>query len=108
MTPSYTFPWTARNGGDVTAFLTYEYVGQRYEDLTGLQPLGTYYMLGAGIVANVASHWQLRVQGTNLTNQIGLTEGNARKQGAAAGIGNVLLARPIEGREVNATVYYKF
>jgi outer membrane receptor protein involved in Fe transport len=108
VTPSYTIPWSAWSGGDVTAFVTYEYVGQRFEDLTGLQPLGTYYMLGAGVVANVGSKWQLRVQGTNLTNQIGLTEGNARKTGAAAGIGNVLLARPIEGQEINFTVYYKF
>ncbi|MBV8145828.1 MAG: TonB-dependent receptor, partial [Gammaproteobacteria bacterium] len=105
VTPSYTVPW---NNGDVTAFLTYEYVGQRYEDITGLQPLGTYYMLSAGIVANVGRNWQFRVQGTNLTNQIGLTEGNARKTGAATGIGNVLLARPIEGQEINFQVYYKF
>ncbi|HEY1875741.1 MAG TPA: TonB-dependent receptor, partial [Steroidobacteraceae bacterium] len=104
-TPSYTIPW---NTGDLTAFLTYEYVGQRFEDQSGLQPLGTYYMLSAGVVANVGRNWQLRVQGTNLTNQIGLTEGNARKFGAAAGIGNVLLARPIEGQEINFTVYYKF
>jgi outer membrane receptor protein involved in Fe transport len=105
VTPSYTIPWS---DGDVTGFVTYEYVGQRFEDQTGLQPLGTYYMLSAGIVANVSRHWQLRVQGTNLTNQIGLTEGNARKTGAAAGIGNVLLARPIEGQEINFTAYYKF
>jgi len=104
-TPSYTIPW---NNGDLTAFLTYEYVGQRFEDLTGLQPLGTYYLLSAGVVANVGPHWQFRVQGNNLTNQIGLTEGNARKQGAAAGIGNVLLARPIEGQEISFTAYYKF
>jgi outer membrane receptor protein involved in Fe transport len=105
VTPSYTVPWS---NGDVTAFVTYEYVGQRYEDQTGLQPLGTYYMLGAGVVANVGRNWQFRVQGTNLTNQIGLTEGNARKTGQAAGIGGVLLARPIEGQEINFTVYYKF
>jgi len=105
VTPSYTAPW---NTGDVTAFVTYEYVGQRYEDITGLQPLGTYYMLSAGIVANVGRNWQFRVQGTNLTNQIGLTEGNARKTGQASGIGGVLLARPIEGQEINFTAYYKF
>jgi outer membrane receptor protein involved in Fe transport len=105
VTPSYTVPWS---DGDVTAFVTYEYVGQRYEDITGLQPLGTYYMLGAGIVANVSRNWQFRIQGTNLTNQIGLTEGNARKTGQATGIGNVLLARPIEGQEINFQVYYKF
>jgi hypothetical protein len=105
VTPSYTIPFS---NADLTGFLTYEYIGQRFEDLTGLQPLGTYYMLSAGIVANVSSHWQLRIQGTNLTNQIGLTEGNARKTGAAAGLGGVLLARPIEGQEINFTVYYKF
>jgi outer membrane receptor protein involved in Fe transport len=105
VTPSYTIPWRQ---GDVTPFLTYEYVGQRYEDITGLQPLGTYYMLSAGIVANISRNWQFRVQGTNLTNQIGLTEGNARKTGAATGLGDVLLARPIEGREVNFQLYYKF
>lgn len=104
-TPSYTVPWS---NGDLTGFVTYEYVGQRYEDITGLQPLGTYYLLSAGVVANVGSHWQLRVQGSNLTNQIGLTEGNARKTGQAAGIGGVLLARPIEGQEINFTAYYKF
>jgi hypothetical protein len=70
--------------------------------------LGTYYMLSAGIIANVSRHWQFRVQGTNLTNQIGLTEGNARKTGAAIGLGGVLLARAIEGQEINFTAYYKF
>jgi outer membrane cobalamin receptor len=104
-TPSYTVPWS---GGDVTGWLTYEYVGQRYEDQFGLQPLGTYYMLDAGITVDVSNNWQLRVAGTNLTNQIGLTEGNARTAGKAAGIGNVIMARPIEGREYNFSVYYKW
>ena len=105
LTPSYIqpFPW-----GDVTGWLTYEHVGQRYEDIVGGQPLGTYYMLGAGLIATFQKNWELRVQGTNLTNQIGLTEGNARKLGAATGLGNVLLARPIEGRELNFTAQYKF
>jgi hypothetical protein len=105
LTPSYT--WTP-TWGDMTPYLTYEHVGQRYEDLTGLQPLGTYYTLGAGVVTNWGKNWQFRVQGTNLTNQIGLTEGNARKAGAAAGIGGVLLARSIEGREVQIEAKYKF
>ena len=87
---------------------TYEHVGQRYEDLTGLQPLGTYYTLSAGIVTDIGNNWEFRVQGTNLTNQIGLTEGNARVTGGESGVGGVLLARPYEGREVNVTAKYKF
>jgi len=105
LTPSYTVPvpW-----GDVTGFVTYEYIGQRYEDLAGLSPLGTYYMLSAGLIANVGNNWEFRVQGTNLTNQIGLTEGNARIFGSAVGLGGLLMARPIEGREINFTLKYKF
>jgi hypothetical protein len=105
VTPSYTLDqvW-----GAVTGWVTYEHVGQRYEDQTGLQPLGAYYTLLAGLLFNYGNNWELRLQGTNLTNQIGLTEGNARKFGTNLGIGNVILARPIEGREGNIEVKYKF
>jgi len=105
VTPSYTLvpAW-----GDVTGYMTYEHVGQRYEDQSGLQPLGSYYMLGAGLVANYGKNWQYRVGATNLTNQIGLTEGNARKFGPETGVGGVILARPIEGREINVQAKYKF
>jgi hypothetical protein len=105
VTPEYSAPgpW-----GSVTLWATYEYVGQRYEDIAGLAPLGTYYMLNAGIKSQLTQNWSLWVQGTNLTNQIGLTEGNARIFGQAVGLGGVLLARPIEGREINLTAEYKF
>jgi len=105
VTPAYTLEPT---WGSATGWVTYEHVGQRYEDITGLQPLGSYYMLSAGLLINYTRNWELRIQGTNLTNQIGLTEGNARKTGQAAGVQNVLLARPIEGREGNIGIKYKF
>ncbi|MGH8318185.1 MAG: TonB-dependent receptor [Steroidobacteraceae bacterium] len=105
VTPSYfmAMPW-----GDVTTWLTFEHVGQRYSDLAGTQPLGTYNMVSAGVVADVTDHWQFRVQGTNLTNAIALTEGNARITGGEVGVGDVVLARAYEGREVNFTVGYNF
>ncbi len=103
--PSYTLP---TSWGNLTGFLTYEYAGQRYEDQTGLQPLGTFYTLGAGLVADVGPDWQFRLQGTNLTNAIGLTEGNARITGASSGIGGVLMARPLTGREVYVQAKYRF
>ncbi|MDE2447353.1 MAG: TonB-dependent receptor [Gammaproteobacteria bacterium] len=105
ITPSYS---TATPWGDVTAWLTFEHAGQRFNDTYGQQPLGTYNMLSGGILTDIGNNWQLRVQGTNLTNEIALTEGNARQFGRALGIGNVLLARPYEGREVNLTATYKF
>jgi outer membrane receptor protein involved in Fe transport len=105
ITPSYSaaVPW-----GDVTAWLTYEHAGQRYNDTYGQQPLGAYDMLSGGILTDAGDHWQFRVQGTNLTNTIALTEGNAREFGRALGVGNVFLARPYEGREVNLTATYRF
>lgn len=105
VTPSY---MVLQNWGDVTGWITYEHVGQRYEDQSGLQPLGSYYMLSGGVVADVGDNWQFRLQGTNLTNQIGLTEGNARRFGYEVGINNVIMARPIQGREVNIEAKYKF
>ncbi|MDG2538021.1 TonB-dependent receptor [Dyella jiangningensis] len=104
-TPSYDMPFS---WGDVLAFVTYTYVGPHTQDQSGLQQLGTYYTLDFGIVANVEKNWELRLQGTNMTNQLGLTESNSRIFGSAAGSNGVILARPLEGREVNVSVKYKF
>ena len=105
LTPSYDFLF---DWGDILPYVTYMHAGQRYEDQTGLAPLGSYYTWDFGVVANYGKNWQFRVTGTNLTNQIGLTEGNARVAGVPTGPGGVLLARSIEGREVNFQVKFQF
>ncbi|MDE1898223.1 MAG: TonB-dependent receptor [Xanthomonadaceae bacterium] len=104
-TPSYHIPtaW-----GDVMAWVTYTYVGPHTQDQSGLQQLGTYSTWDFGVVADIGRNWELRLQGTNLTNALGLTESNSRIFGAAAGSGGVILARPLQGREVNFQVKYKF
>jgi outer membrane receptor protein involved in Fe transport len=93
--------------GTLTEYVVYEHIGQHFQDQTGLNPLGSYYDLGAGIVADVGDNWELRVMGSNLTNQLGLTEGNARVGGNAVQ-NNVGFGRSILGREVNFGVKYKF
>jgi outer membrane receptor protein involved in Fe transport len=104
VTPSDTqiFSW-----GSVTEYVTYEHVGQHYQDNTGLNPLGSYYDLAAGIVAEYGDNWEIRVMGSNLSNQIGLTEGNARFGGNTAQ-GGVNFGRSILGREGSVEVKYKF
>ncbi|MEO7198984.1 MAG: TonB-dependent receptor plug domain-containing protein [Dokdonella sp.] len=104
-TPSYRI---VTGWGDITGYVTYTHIGQRYEDESGLQPLGPYYTLDGGIVANVHQDWQFILRGTNLTNEIGLTEGNSRVFGVNTGIGGVIMARSIEGREVNLQAKYAF
>jgi hypothetical protein len=102
-TPDYDVP---TNWGDLNLFMTYTHVGFRYSNIGNTQPLPQYYTLGAGAVANVGQHLQLRLQGSNLTNQIGLTEGNARVTNSGV-INGLEMARPIFGREVFFQVKYK-
>ncbi|HET7931079.1 MAG TPA: TonB-dependent receptor plug domain-containing protein [Rhodanobacteraceae bacterium] len=104
-TPMYKLP---TSWGSITAWVTYTHVGQHYQDISALQPLGTYQTLDGGIVADVGQNWQFSLLGTNLTNELGLTEGNSRKFGVNTGIGGVIMARPLFGREVNFQVKYKF
>lgn len=104
-TPRYTLP---TRWGSVTAWVTYDHVGQEYADQTGLQPLGAYDTLAAGIVADVGPDWQFRVQGTNLTNTLGVTEGNTRVLGVSSGVGGVTMVKPLFGREVFVAAKYRF
>ena len=105
LTPMYTLP---TSWGSIMAFVTYTHIGQHYQDISALQPLGTYQTLDGGIVANVGQNWQFRLQGTNLTNEVGLTEGNSRKFGVNTGIGGVIMARPLFGREISFQAKYSF
>ena len=93
--------------GTLTEFVGYEHIGQHYQDSTGLNPLGSYYTLGAGFVADIGESWQIRLLGSNLTNQFGLTEGNARVEGNAVQ-NNVGFGRSILGRAGSIEVKYKF
>jgi len=105
LTPSYTLPI---GQGDITAYVTYTYVGDHTQDQSGLQQLGTYYTWDFGITARLLEHWEFTVRGTNVTDEIGLTESNSRIFGPAAGAGGVILARPLEGSEINVQAKYKW
>ena len=105
-TPSYQF---MLGWGDITPYVTYTHVGDHTQDQSGLQQLGSYHTLDFGVTANVGMHWQFNLRGTNMTNELGLTESNSRIFGSAvSGEDNVLLARPIEGREVNLQAKYSW
>jgi|HigsolmetaAR205D_1030408.scaffolds.fasta_scaffold00931_1 hypothetical protein len=103
LTPSYRLPFTQ---GQVEAYVTYTYVGDHTQDQSGLQQLGTYHTWDFGITALFGENWEFSVRGTNVTNELGLTESNSRIFGPAAGEGGVLLARPLEGREMTFQVKY--
>jgi hypothetical protein len=103
LTPSYKFdsPW-----GGINAYATYTHVGDHTQDQSGLQQLGSYFTWDFGVTADVGDSWQLSLRGTNVTDELGLTESNSRIFGVAAGTGGVLLARPLEGREISLQAKY--
>jgi len=103
LTPSYKLPI---GNGDIQAYVTYTYVGDHTQDQSGLQQLGTYETWDVGITANLGEHLQLALRGTNLNDELGLTESNSRIFGPAADTGGVLLARPLEGREISFQAKY--
>jgi outer membrane receptor protein involved in Fe transport len=107
ITPGYEFPM---DWGGLRFFATYTHVGLRYSDIANQQVLPSYYTLDAGAVAEIGHNFEIRVQGTNLTDQLGLTEGNNRVTlGSGSGIAdNIEMVRPIFGREVNIQLRYKF
>jgi outer membrane receptor protein involved in Fe transport len=102
-TPSYTFFF---DWGDIMPYVTYTQVGDHTQDQSGLQQLGSYHTWDFGVTSNVGQHWQFNLRGTNMTNQLGLTESNSRIFGSALTADGVLLARPLEGREVNFQAKY--
>jgi hypothetical protein len=105
ITPAYTLP---TSWGSIKGWATIEYVGDHYGDQQEKQYLGTYYDLSFGVTGNIGQHLEWTVRGTNMTNEIGLTEGNGRVLTGSATTNGVILARSIEGREVNAQLKYKF
>lgn len=99
--PSYTVPF---NGGEATLFGAYSHVGSRFSDIQNLQKLPAYDTLDLGASVKL-DKVELQVTANNLTNSLGLTEGNARIIGTTGGS---VIARSIFGRSFQATAVYRF
>lgn len=79
-------------------YLRYNFVGDRYVDLTNQTLMPAYQTIGAGITLS-NDDWSLQLVGDNLTNELGITEGNPRvDQIAGQGASVVNYGRPIFGR----------
>jgi outer membrane receptor protein involved in Fe transport len=103
-TPSYRFD---TGMGSLRLFATYAYIGERFADQENQQILPKYHTVDAGVVARLNNGIDVRLTGTNLTNTIGITEGNTRVQGNATSDG-VFMGRPIFGRAWELSVGFVF
>ncbi len=104
ISPSYEIEFGGSSKANL--FATIAYTGDRVADVENLQPLPKYYKLDGGVIFDVNEKLQLSVTGDNLTNEIGLTEGNPRFSGAT-GTG-AISGRPLLGRSFRFSAAYKF
>jgi len=87
-----------------------EYEGKRYTDVANSQILPAYTVVSLDAQVNITKEISLFGVIDNLTNSLGLTEGNPRQgeiQSAAAGQ-YIFLARPLFGRSFKVSLRYKF
>jgi len=96
--------------GKLRAELDVQYYGKRFSDLANTLIIPDYYLLNAQVRYNINDSLALYLYGTNLTNEIGLTEGNPRAGQFISGEAGAkyYLARPELGRAFRAAVLYRF
>lgn len=102
VTPTYTFM-----EGAGRAYFTYTHAGKRYANDENTIELPSYNKLDAGVMFDVGD-WTFQVSGDNLTDEVGLTEGNPRTDVGAGGIGNIYMVRPLFGRSFMGSVTYRY
>lgn len=102
VTPTYSFM-----DGAGRAYFTYTYAGERFSNDENTIELPSYYKLDVGAMLDVGP-WTFQVVGDNITDEIGLTEGNPRTDVGAGGIGNIYMVRPLFGRSYMGSVTYRF
>ncbi|MFQ6608377.1 MAG: TonB-dependent receptor [Fidelibacterota bacterium] len=100
--PSYTM-------GDLFVNVTIQHFGDRFTDDANTESA----KLPGFIQFNAGATYQwgdlaFSVNATNLTNTIGLTEGNPRTESVLAGEKSFRMARPIMGRSLIASLAYNF
>jgi outer membrane receptor protein involved in Fe transport len=103
ITPSY---YWSLPFGDLKLFATYSHIGERFADLANSQVLPEYDTIDAGANLHVGENWEFTLSGSNVTDELGLTEGNVRVPGAATG--GVFMGRPIAGRQYQFSAAYRW
>lgn len=104
VTPSFLFP---NDRGEV--YVSYHYLDKIYSDIANTLELPSYGVWSAGVIYNPTKQWQLQASIDNITNEIGLTEGNPRSGFSEnPAVSDFFYARPIVGRNLVFSVTYNF
>ena len=94
-------------GRQAKAYATLSYQGSKFVDSNNTTRLPAYTTLDAGVIVELDPHLRLQLAGANLTNKIGLTEGNPRTDVLLGqGTSDAIYARPIFGRSFRLSLTY--
>jgi len=95
--------------GDIRVYSEVQFYSKRFGDNANTVELDDYFAINAGATYFINDSMEITVSGHNLTDEIGLTEGNPRAgQFTSADVGAVFLARPIFGTSVRVSFAYRF
>ena len=86
-------------------YVSMNYYGKRFQDEMNVQTLPSFTEVGAGMSYQIGKV-RLAVDGTNIFNTIGITEGDPRA-GSPSGEG-IIMARPIMGAAARASITLDF
>lgn len=101
-TPTYRIPL---GDNELKLYGTYTHIGDRWADQANLQYLPSYKTVDLGALFIMNDKVEFRINATNVTNELGLTEGNSRLTTGGSGPIN---ARPLFGRTWEASLTYRF
>ncbi len=91
-------------------FADWQYIGPRFVDDANTVELPAYALLSAGLTYELSeSGFSISGRVTNLTNSVGLTEGNPRMDQVLANRRDeIFMARPVLGRSILVAAAYSF
>jgi iron complex outermembrane recepter protein len=76
-------------------YLTYTRVGDRFSNDENTIELPSYSKLDGGAIFDINEMFSVQLTADNITNEVGLTEGNPRTDIGASGVGALFMARPL-------------
>lgn len=103
ITPAFDLPH-----GLGSVYVRYKYIGKIFADQTATLPLPGYGVLSVGGDFNVTDRLNLNVSVDNVTNNLGLTEGNPRQGLSEAVVNGYFYGRGIVGTNALVSATYRF
>ena len=97
-----------RRVGNLKVWGTWGYISDRFVDDANNVTLPGYSKFDAGLMFDVSPRVNVQLVGNNLTNTIGLTEGNPRTGQVVGSTADIYMARPILGANGRLTFSYHF